>query len=151
MRARYDAFGIGLGLALATPGALMVALGFIGYGTIWDLLFALGAGLGVPALLWVGLAQGTYISIDKNANLSNTVFFLQERPIPLSKLVSIDVRKDFGGLLTFVSKTYHDKNNNLVTRGLAAKETVRKEDFKKLIEALSSVNPRIEIPKELRP
>jgi hypothetical protein len=149
MRYNFDSTGATVTVAILTPGFLMMALGFIGTSPVSRLILALAVGLVVLIALWIGLVRGTSVTVDENKNVCGRVFFIRGKVTPLSDVLSIKARKTFAGLMTEVYMTYRKNDGTVVDRGLVSKETLRKEDFTKLLEAISAANPNIEISRRL--
>jgi len=101
--------------------------------------------------IWLGITRGTYITIDDNKNLYNTFFFIKRNVIPLSSIVSLNVRHPalLLGRATEVWKTYRDKDGRIVSKSFVTRETMKRNDFKKLLEEIRQENPNIAISEEL--
>ena len=100
-------------------------------------------------VLWFGFTRGSYTTVDENNNLYGTVFFIRCRMTPLSDVISLGTRGTFMGAMTTINFTFRNKKGVLETRSVATKEVLEKKDLQKLIEAIHSANPNINIPKEL--
>ncbi len=148
-RFNVDSTTVTVSVIMLTPGFLMMALGFIGFKSVPMIILSLVVGTGVLVILWFGLARGTYITIDGNKNIYNTLFFFKVNTILLSDIVALTTRGTFMGAMTYIYATYPDKKGNLIKRTIVTKGVLRKEDFKKLMETIASANPNIDIPKEL--
>ena len=99
--------------------------------------------------LWSGLTRGSYITIDENNNLYGTVLFMRGRTTQLSEVTALATRGQFMGGMTGVTLTFRDKDSALKTRGVVSKSALKREDLKKLIEAIRAANPNIKIPEEV--
>lgn len=104
----------------------------------------------VPLLvMWFGLSQGTFITIDENNDLYGTVLFIRFRKTPLSAVTELSTREKFMGGMTDINLTFRNKKGILETRGLVSKTALEKKDLEKLVEAIRATNPNIETSKDL--
>ena len=100
------------------------------------------------AALWLGFTRGTFIIID-GKNLYGTLFFVRGNVTALSDVLSIHQRQTFGGLMAEVYMKYRKEDGSIAERGLVSRQGIRKSDFRKLLEAVRSVNPDIKIDQDL--
>jgi hypothetical protein len=134
----------GLSIAL-----LLMFVPLITSGAFVRLAVAIGIAGGLLAIMWFGFARGTYVTIDDNENLYGTLFFVRGKVTPLSEVVSLNARQTFMGAVTEVYVSYRKKDGSFGERGVVSKESLKKEDFKKLLETIHAANPNIEFADDL--
>jgi hypothetical protein len=81
--------------------------------------------------------------------VSGTLFFFRGNVTALSDVLSIHQRQTFGGLMAEVYMKYRKKDGTIAERGLVSRQGIKKSDFRKLLEAVLSVNPDIKIDQDL--
>lgn len=98
-------------------------------------------------MLWFATSRGTYITVE-DGKVYGTVLFIKGKVISLSNVESLATRGTFGGLMRYIRMKCRE-NGKIVERGLITEGVLTKNDFRKLIEAIRSANPNIDIPEEL--
>ena len=140
-----DTKSMNVSLFFLTPGFLMMSISFFGTSGL-RLVFGILLGAMVLIYIWVGFVCGSYTTIDTEKKVVyGTIFFIKAKVVSLSDIISIKSRGAFAGLMTRVYMIYYDKNGNIKNGGLLTKESLTKEDFKKFIDTIKSINPSIEI------
>jgi hypothetical protein len=104
---------------------------------------------GLLVLVWFGFARGTYVTIDEKKDLYGTLFFFRGKVTSLSDVCSIHQRHTFGGLMAEVYMRYRKKDGTIAERGLVSKQGIKKSEFKNLLDAIRSANPKIKIDPDL--
>jgi hypothetical protein len=125
-------------------GSLLMLVPIILSGSVAQLLKYLIPVLIALAILWLAFTRGSYITIDEK-NVSGRFLFVQGKITPLSEVTSIRARRTFLGLITEVFMTRRKNDGTLVEVGLVSKESLSAADFRRLLEAIRSVNPNIDI------
>lgn len=148
-RFNFDSTGATVAIAILTPGALMTAIGLLGFKSGYELAMSLIVGISVLFILWFGFAKGTYVSIDENGVLSSTLFFFTRVFIPLKQAVELRTRDTFMGGVTELHLLLREENGLIKDKVFGSRQAFKKKDFKQLIETISLANPAIKISSDL--
>jgi hypothetical protein len=100
------------------------------------------------ALFWLSFTRGVYITVD-GKSVYGTVFWIRGKVTRIGDIVSIHRNPTFAGLMAEVVMKVRRKDGAIVERGLTNKPGVAESDFKKLLEAIRSINPHIEIDQDV--
>jgi len=103
------------------------------------------------ALIWYAQRRSTYIAVNFKKESLDAVatFFLPRRSIPIASIVHIGTRGMFAGGLTVMAVTYILPNGRKKTVNVGGKESLD-QNFGKILDALVAINPKLDIPAELR-
>jgi hypothetical protein len=102
-------------------------------------------------LLWTASRRGTFIVINLNKKtLQGSNFFIKTTPIPIETITHIGTRGMFGGAATEVEITYTTPNGQKMTIGYGARNVLNPPELQKILKALVTINPALQIPSELQ-
>ena len=147
-RFRTDSQAVVAIIAVFAVGFLLMSVPLLTSGALLKFITSGAIVAGLLALVWLGFARGTYITVD-GTNLYGTLFFLQGNVTALSDVVSIHQRHTFGGLMAEVYMKYRKKDGAIGERGLVSKQGIKKDELRKLLEAIRSANQSIKIDQDL--
>jgi len=137
-------------ISILAFGILLILVPLIVNDSIYKFALTIAIVLPILGILWLGFARGTYITVEKkNGKIYGTLFFIRAHTTDISNVVSVRDRGTFGGLMTEVYMTYRNTDGTTADRTIATKQSFKKSDFRKLLEAIRSANPHVEISPSL--
>lgn len=143
---RFDNTGINFAIGVFSFCFLLMIVPAIVTGTFQKILPVIGLFIIFLAIVWLGLAKGTYILLDAKRDLFITSGFFFSKSIPLSEITKIETRGMFGGVMNKIVLIYRDRNGNTNTLNSMTRESFKSGDFVKFAKALQSLNKSISIP-----
>jgi hypothetical protein len=124
-------------------GALLMILPTLINGFPGQFATHLGSAIIPIAILWFGFARGSYVTIEGNVKLYGT-FFIRGSVTHLSDVISIGQRYRFGTMSEIFLK-YRKKDGSVGDKGIVSKQSMKRRDFRRLINTIQTANPKIEI------
>jgi hypothetical protein len=99
-------------------------------------------------LIWYALIYGIFVTIE-GESLRVTRFFLRGKLTPLSDVISIQKRDIFAGFMTEVYMKVREPDGTFYEQGLLNKPGLSESEYKRLFDAILTINPNIEIDHNL--
>ncbi len=102
-------------------------------------------------LFWYASQKGTFIAVDlDNKTLRASNWFIKTNSIPVNTITHIGTRGMFAGTATEIEITYIKSDGKKRTIGYGTKNFLNPPDLQKILKALVTINPELEMPSELQ-
>jgi hypothetical protein len=101
-------------------------------------------------LVWIASRYGTFIAVDpERKTLRASNFFIPAKPILVGSITDIGTRGMFAGAATEIEITYRKSDGRKHTVGYGTTNFLNHKDLRRVLDALSDINPSLRLPREL--
>jgi hypothetical protein len=106
----------------------------------------------VIAVIWYTQRRNAYMAVDLDKKTLSGIpfFFLLRKKIPITSITHIGTRRMFAGGMTVMTVTYTLPDGKKSTVNAGAKQSFDPISFHEILKAIIKINPKLQIPPELR-